>query len=106
MKMCKTRTTLIWGALVTALAVPIAAAAVSPLLAWRDPIYIMSGFAGVIAMALLLVQPLLIGGYLPGPSSQRSRRIHGWVGGALVVSAIIVPVPFVQYNRTIGIARI
>ena len=60
------RATWRWAALATAVAVPIAAAAASPLLAWRDPVYIAAGFAGVVAMALLLVQPLLAGGYLPG----------------------------------------
>ena len=62
------RNTLIWAAVVTAVVVPIAAAAASPLLAWRDPVYVMAGFAGIIAMALLLVQPLLAGGELPGLS--------------------------------------
>jgi len=71
--------------------VPIAAAAASPLLAWRDPIYIAAGFAGVAGMALLLVQPLLIGGYLPGPSAYRTRRLHRWIGG-LLVSAVVIHV--------------
>ncbi|MEM9440515.1 MAG: ferric reductase-like transmembrane domain-containing protein [Pseudomonadota bacterium] len=84
-----TRTTLIWVALVTAVAGPIAAAAVSPLLAWRDPVYIVAGFAGVVALSLLLVQPLLIGGYLPGLATRRGRRVHGWVGGTLVVTVAI-----------------
>ena len=51
-----------------AVAVPVAAAAMSPLLAWRDPVYIAAGFAGVVAMALLLFQPLLAAGQLPGVS--------------------------------------
>ena len=33
----------------------------SPLLAWREPVYIVAGLAGVLAFALLLMQPLLIG---------------------------------------------
>ena len=49
---------LIWVALAAAIGVPIAAAAVSPLLAWRDPVYILAGFAGIIALGLMLVQPL------------------------------------------------
>lgn len=83
------RTTLIWAALAVAIAVPIVAAAASPLLAWRDPVYIAAGFAGIAGLALLLVQPLLIGGYLPGLSALRAQRVHRWIGGALVVSVVI-----------------
>jgi len=89
--MSRVRTTLIWAGLAIALAVPIAAAAASPLLAWREPVYIAAGFAGIVAMALLLVQPLLIGGYLPGPSAQQSRRMHRGVG-AVLVSAVVIHV--------------
>ncbi len=83
------RVTLIWAALAVAVAVPIAAAAASPLLAWRDPLYIAAGFAGVIALALMLVQPLLVGGYLPGLPALRGRRVHRWIGGVLVVAVVI-----------------
>ncbi|MGI9514442.1 MAG: ferric reductase-like transmembrane domain-containing protein [Anderseniella sp.] len=83
--MSRTRMTLVWAALACALVVPVAAAASSPLLAWRDPIYIAAGFAGVVAMALMLVQPLLMGGYLPGLSAQRYRQIHRGIGGIVVV---------------------
>ena len=61
----------------------------SELLAWRDPIYIGAGFAGIVGMALLLVQPLLIGGYLPELSPRRARLVHRWIGGVLVVAVII-----------------
>ncbi len=83
------RVTLIWAALAAAVCVPIAAAAVSPLLAWRDPIYILAGFAGIAALGLMLVQPLLIAGYLPGLSAYRGRRAHYWIGGALVVAVVV-----------------
>ena len=75
--------------MVTAVVVTKAAAAASPLLAWREPVYIAAGFAGVIAMSLLLVQPLLAGGHLPGLSGQRGRRVHRFVGGILVVAVVI-----------------
>lgn len=78
------RLILIWAAAAAAVAIPIAAAAFSPQLQWRHPIYIAAGFAGIIAFALLLVQPLLIGGYLPGLSALVSRRGHHWIGGMLV----------------------
>ena len=83
------RGTLIWVALVAAICVPIAAAAFSPLLAWRGPVYILAGFAGIVALSLVLVQPLLIAGYLPGLSAYRGRRAHHWIGGALVVAVVI-----------------
>ena len=83
------RVTLIWVALAAAICVPIAAAAASPLLAWRGPVYILAGFAGIIALGLMLVQPLLIAGYLPGLSAYRGRRVHHWTGGALVVAVVV-----------------
>ena len=76
----------IWALLGAAIVVPIAAAAASPLLAWRSPIYIAAGFAGIVALALLLVQPLLAGGYLPGVSALRGRKWHRVIGGALVLA--------------------
>lgn len=76
----------IWGVLSVAMLVPIAAATTSPQLAWRDPIYIVAGFAGIIALALLLTQPLLAGGYLPGLPIMRSRRAHRWIGIILVAA--------------------
>ncbi len=83
------RTSLIWAALALAVGVPIAFAAASEQLAWRGPIYILAGFAGIIALALVLVQPLLIGGYLPGLSAYRARRAHHWIGGALALAVVI-----------------
>jgi MFS family permease len=82
------RASLIWAALAAAVCVPIAFAAASPLLAWRGPVYIIAGFAGIIALGLVLAQPLLIGGYLPGLSGYRGRRTHYWIGGALVVAVV------------------
>ena len=81
--------TLIWALLAAAVFVPIAAAAASPLLEWRGPVYILAGFAGIIAMGVMLLQPLLIGGYLPGLSARIGRRAHHWIGGALVVAVVI-----------------
>jgi len=83
------RTVLIWAVLATAIGVPIALAATSPYLQWRDAIYIAACFAGIIALGLLLIQPLLIAGYLPGLSAYRARRVHHWIGGALVVAIVV-----------------
>jgi predicted ferric reductase len=82
--MASIRAVLIWASLAAAVTAPAAIAAASPLLAWRDPVYIASGFAGVGALALILVQPLLAGGYLPGLPARPGRRAHRWVGAALV----------------------
>src|SRR5262245_9317407 len=83
------RVALIWAALAAAICVPIAAAATSPLLEWRGPVYILAGFAGIVGLGLLLLQPLLAGGYLPGLSAYRGRRVHHWIGGALVVAMVV-----------------
>jgi predicted ferric reductase len=83
------RAALIWAVLAAAIGVPIALAATSPYLQWRDAIYIAASFAGIAALGFLLVQPLLIAGYLPGLSAFRARRVHHWVGGALVVAVVI-----------------
>lgn len=83
------RSALVWAALAAAIGVPIALAAASPYLQWRDAIYIAAGFAGILALGLLLVQPLLIAGYLPGLSSFRARRVHHWIGGTLVLAIVV-----------------
>ena len=83
------RALLIWAALAAAIGVPLGLAATSDQLEWRAPLYILAGFAGIIALSLLLVQPLLIGGYLPGLSAYRARRVHHWIGGALVVAVVV-----------------
>ena len=80
---------LIWAALAVAIGVPLAAAAFSPQLEWRDAIYIVAGFAGIVGLGLLLLQPLLAGGYLPGPSAYRARRAHHWIGGMLVAAVLV-----------------
>jgi predicted ferric reductase len=87
--MSLSRRTLIWAALIAAIGVPAALAATSPLLQWRDAVYITACFTGIIALGLLLVQPLLMAGYLPGLSAFRGRRVHHWIGGALVVAIVI-----------------
>lgn len=83
------RNALIWAALLAVLILPVIAAAFSPLLAWREPIYIGAGFAGIIGMALILLQPLLAGGYLPGLPPIRGRRVHRWIGGTLILAVVI-----------------
>jgi hypothetical protein len=83
------RAVAIWAGVSAAIALPLLAAAQSPLLAWRDPVYIAAGFAGIVAMALLLIQPVLIGGYLPGAPVRIGRRVHRLTGAALILAIVI-----------------
>ncbi|MCG3267240.1 ferric reductase-like transmembrane domain-containing protein [Yoonia sp. I 8.24] len=83
------RNTLVWLLLVGVLIVPITFAAMSPQLQWRGPVYIAAGFAGILALALLLLQPLLAAQKLPGISPYRSRRIHRWLGGGLTAAVVV-----------------
>ena len=83
------RSFFIWTALACALATPIIAAAFSPLLQWRDATYIIAGFAGIAALSLLLLQPLLASAALPAVSPKHSRRAHQWIGASLVALVVI-----------------
>lgn len=79
----------IWIAVGVAVLVPLVAAATSPLLAWRSAVYVAAGFAGIIAMAMMLVQPLLAGGYLPGFTRYKARRTHQWIGAGIVAAVML-----------------
>ncbi|QIE42128.1 ferric reductase [Rhodobacteraceae bacterium SC52] len=83
------RSILIWLGLGLVIGLPIFVAAQSPLLEWRAPIYIAAGFAGIISMALMLIQPLLAGGYLPGLPPRTGRRVHAVTGAALVCAVLL-----------------
>lgn len=87
--MAERRGPLVWIALAIVIAVPIAFAAASPQLAWRDPVYIVAGFAGILALALIFMQPLLAAGYLPGLPLRRGRGVHRWVGATLVGAVVL-----------------
>ncbi|MCK5931960.1 MAG: ferric reductase-like transmembrane domain-containing protein [Fulvimarina manganoxydans] len=80
---------LIWAALAGAVIAPVAIAATSDYLAYRSGIYIAAGFAGIVAMALILIQPLLAAGYLPGLTILQGRRLHRWVGASLVAAILV-----------------
>lgn len=83
------RSLLIWTGLVLVITVALALAATSEYLAWRDPVYIAAGFAGIVALCLVLVQPLFARGWLPGLSVLRGRRIHRAAGGLLVAAVAV-----------------
>ena len=87
--MTAVRVGLIWATLVAAICVPVALAMTSDLLKWRGTVYILAGLAGIVGLGLLLVQPLLIAGYVPGLSAYRARRAHHWIGGALVLAVVV-----------------
>lgn len=87
--MARMRAALIWAVVAGAIVVSFAVAAQSPLLAWRGPTYVMAGFAGILSLALVLLQPLLAAGYLPGLTVPRGRQMHRWAGAALVGAIII-----------------
>lgn len=80
---------LIWAAVALALVVPLSAALHSPLLAWRSPVYIVAGAAGVLAMTLLVMQPLLGVAALPGLRAGRARRWHRCIGVMVVVLVVV-----------------
>jgi len=83
------RRIIVWLVIALVLSVPLALSMTSPLLAWRDAIYVAAGVAGVIAMSLMFVQPLLGAGHLPGVALAPSRRAHRWFGGILVVAVVV-----------------
>lgn len=83
------RAIVIWVGIGVAVIVPIAIAAKSPLLAWRQPVYILAGFAGVIGLTILFLQPLLARGILPGMSIMHARRLHKFCGIGLVAAIAV-----------------
>lgn len=83
------RVALIWCGLAGAITLPLVISAASPLLAWRSPVYIAAGFAGVIGLALMLVQPLLLSGYLAPISPLRARVLHRWIGALLALMVVL-----------------
>lgn len=83
------RAALTWAAVGLIIAVAFWFAVTSPLLAWRDWIYILGGVAGVLSLALLLLQPLLIAGVLPGLSPVHARRWHFCLGIALLIAVLV-----------------
>ncbi|MCR9238504.1 MAG: ferric reductase-like transmembrane domain-containing protein [Alphaproteobacteria bacterium] len=82
-------TLLVWLVLAAAVLGPIAIAATSPVLVGRDAAYLVSGIAGVTALALLLLQPLLAAGYLPGLHVMQERRWHRWLGSGIFIAVLL-----------------
>jgi len=79
----------VWLCLFLVSVLPVIAAGFSPLLAWRQPIYILAGFTGILALVLLVFQPLLAYTHLPGIYRLRSKHIHRIVGGSLILLVLM-----------------
>jgi len=78
-----------WLLVATIVLVPVLIAAVSPLQASRDVMWIIGGMAGVVALALLFIQPVLIGGFMPAMRGIQERRWHRWVGAVVVFLVLL-----------------
>jgi predicted ferric reductase len=78
---------LAWTMLAAATLIPLWLAATSPLQASRDAYWVSGAIAGVVALALMLAQPLLAAGDVMGSSIPKTRRWHRWAG-AVVVAAV------------------
>ena len=83
------RGVLVWAGLGLIMVIPVLLATLSPYLAYRDAIYITAGFSGIVGLALLVLQPLLVSGVLPGFSAIRSRSWHHWVGSGILVCILV-----------------
>jgi len=85
------RTALVWSLLAVCVLAPVAIAAANPLQESRDAFWIAGGLAGVVALALMLAQPLLAAGMLPAPPLPTARRWHRVLGFG-VASLIVLHV--------------
>lgn len=80
---------LAWCLVALVMIVPATLSLLSPQLAWRQPVYIVAGFAGVVAMTALFLQPLLATGALPGTHATKGRMVHRWIGSGVVVALAV-----------------
>ncbi|KAA2236471.1 ferric reductase-like transmembrane domain-containing protein [Salinarimonas soli] len=83
------RASLAWSGVAAVTIVPVGIAAFSPYLPSRNMPYIIGGFAGIVGLSLLFVQPLLPAGYLAGSEGPAGRRWHRWLGGTIVVTVAL-----------------
>lgn len=79
-------------ALAIMLALPVVLALFSPYLPYRSPIYLVAGFAGILTLPLLVVQPLLPiqpATQTPGSRAFRRRKWHRLLGPVLLVLTLV-----------------
>ena len=79
----------VWLLLLVLILVPFGFALTSPLLEWRQPIYIIAGIAGVIALTFMLLQPLLAARILPFIGRSRGVFLHRITGASIVILVLI-----------------
>ncbi|MEO1562930.1 MAG: ferric reductase-like transmembrane domain-containing protein [Pseudomonadota bacterium] len=84
-----TKARLIWLALFAVCAVPVALAISSPLLQWREPIYIAAGLAGVLTLPLLVMQPLFAARVLPDLPPRACLLAHRTVALLLLIAICV-----------------
>lgn len=89
MRLPEPRAALVWGVLALVMAAPLGIAGMSPLLAYRDWPYIAAGLAGALALALLVVQPLLGLRALPRLSAPHAQRVHRIIGTLILVAVLV-----------------
>lgn len=80
---------LCWVGVIAVMVVPVAIAAFSPYLASRSVAYVVGGFAGIVCLSAFFLQPLLPADYLPGTMGPAGRRMHRWIGAAIVLAVAL-----------------
>jgi predicted ferric reductase len=80
---------LAWNSVAAVMIVPVTIAAFSPYLASRNIAYVVGGFAGIIGLSLLFLQPILPAGYLAGSEGWAGRRWHRWLGVTIVAAVAL-----------------
>ncbi|CAA9329990.1 MAG: hypothetical protein AVDCRST_MAG90-1438 [uncultured Microvirga sp.] len=78
-----------WAGVAAVMIAPVVIAALSPYLESRSVPYIVGGFAGIVGLSLLFLQPLLPAGYLAGSKGPAGRRWHQWLGVAIVLAVAL-----------------
>ena len=79
---------LFFAALSCLMLTPVVLAGFSPYLAFRDIDYIIAGFAGIVCLSLLVLQPVLATKDLP-MHPRRMRILHRWIGAAIAIGVVI-----------------
>jgi predicted ferric reductase len=92
----------LWGVVIAAMVVPIALATTSPYLAYRGPLYIAAGFAGIVAMSLFVLQPLLACPVRALIAPATARRWHRIIGASILILILahVVGLYFVSPPQT------
>ncbi|UZF90775.1 ferric reductase-like transmembrane domain-containing protein [Bosea sp. NBC_00550] len=80
-----------WIVVVGIAAAPVIAAAANPLQGGREMLWIMGGMAGVVALCLLFVQPLLMAAAPPLLAAREGVHWHRW-GGIAIVAVVALHV--------------